>query len=121
MRASDVSGVVVSFQAVGTLLLALIIAQLGRIFVFRYARMWALGWASISIGLLAVRLYIQTLSRTLWFVYLMGEWLFIALICIGCYELSRGIRLDKRRLMVVAGIALALAVILPVSVPKFNV
>ena len=52
----DISSVVVTFQAVGTLLLALIIFQLARIFVFRYAFTWALAWSALSFGLLSVRM-----------------------------------------------------------------
>lgn len=84
----DISSVVVTFQAVGTLLLALIIFQLARIFVFRYASTWALAWTALSFGLLSVRFFILTGSRATWVGYLVGEWIFLLLLWIGCRELA---------------------------------
>ena len=78
------------FQGAGALLLALVMAQLGRIFVFSYARVWALGWAAMAIGLFALRAYFSLRSTTLLVAYLLLHWFFVALLLIGCREASNG-------------------------------
>jgi diguanylate cyclase (GGDEF)-like protein len=98
MQQTDVSSVVVLFQAAGALMLALIIAQLGRIFVFQYARMWALGWASVAVSLFALRIYASFPHRALLVIYIFGHWLFVMLLLSGCREASSAARLDVRRL-----------------------
>lgn len=104
------------FQAAGALLLALVMAQLGRIFIFSYARVWALGWASMAIGLFALRAYMSLRSPALLVAYLVLHWLFIALLLKGCREASLGARVNTERLrwmaipvVIAAGIAVWVA------------
>ena len=115
----DISSVVVTFQAVGTLLLALIIFQLARIFVFRYALTWALAWSALSLALLSVRMFILTGSRLTWIVYLAGEWLFLVLLWIGCREVAGAAR-PRRLLPVFIPISLALAAGVAYAATSFN-
>ena len=116
----DVSSVVVTFQALGTLLIALIITQLGRIFVFRYARTWAIAWTCLSFGLMAVRLYIFTGSHALWVVFLVGEWLFLILLWAGCCDLIDGTPVSLRRVLASVPVLVVVAAALTYAAPQFN-
>jgi diguanylate cyclase (GGDEF)-like protein len=104
----DISSVVVTFQAVGTLLLALIIFQLARIFVFRYALTWGLAWTALAFGIMSVRLFILTGSRVTWVGYLVGEWLFLLLLWRGCRELAGG-SVPRRAIFIFIPVAIAIA------------
>src|SRR5436305_14430854 len=86
----DFSPVAVSFQAVGTLLLSLMLAHIGRIFAWRYARAWAMAWFAMFVALTAVRIYISAPDPMLWVAYLIGEWAFLVLVYSGCRELASG-------------------------------
>lgn len=116
----DVSSVVVTFQALGTLLLALIIMQLGRIFVFRYARTWALAWASMSMGLMAVRIFTFTGGRWTWALFLIGEWLFLILLWMGCRAVVNGPMKLRGRPPVAIVVLVAIAVAIAYAMPRFN-
>jgi diguanylate cyclase (GGDEF)-like protein len=116
----DISSVVVTFQAVGTLLLALIIFQLARIFVFRYAFTWALAWTALSFGLLAVRIYIFTNSRLTWVGYLAGEWIFLLLLWQGCRELAGGASLRRGVIAMTIPAAIALGTVVAYTSRNFN-
>ena len=120
MQQVDVSSVVVTFQAVGTLLLALIIAQLARIFVFHYARLWALAWSALSFGLVAVRVSIFAHSRLLWAAFLLGEWMFLVLLWMGCRELVGRVAVPQRPLLLSLPLLLVCAVALAESATGFN-
>lgn len=116
----DFSPVAVSFQAVGTLLLSLMLAQIGRIFAWRYARAWALAWFSMFIALGAVRFYIYTLDPKEWVAYLCGEWAFLLLLYSGCRELATGKRLNVRFVLYAIPIALAVALLMTHVAGSFN-
>jgi len=116
----DFSPVAVSVQAVGTLLLSLMLAQIGRIFAWRYARAWALAWFSMFIALAAVRFYIYTLDPHEWIAYLCGEWAFLLLLYSGCRELATGRRLNTRNVLYSIPVALIVAVLMMYIAPTFN-
>ncbi len=82
----DPAAVAVAFQALGALMLALLIVQLGRTLYFRPARMWASGWLAQAIALGAVAAWIYTPYRVDWFIYLGGQWLFLFLLWSGCRD-----------------------------------
>lgn len=116
----DVSSVVVTFQAVGTLLLALIIFQLARIFVFRYARTWAIAFSSLGLALLSIRLFILTGSRVTWAAYLVGEWIFLLLLWSGCRDLAGSRTLSSRVYAFVIPIFVAIASLVVWTSRGFN-
>ncbi len=120
MLQADVSSVGVAFQAAGALLLSLVIAQLGRIFVFRYARLWAMGWAALAVALLARLLYQATASRALLVIYLLGHWVFMLLLWAGCREASNGWRLRASSLRWWLIPATVVASIVAWRVPRFD-
>lgn len=117
---SDFSPVAVSVQTIGSLLLALMMAQLGRMFAWRYARNWAFAWLAMSVALASVRIYIATQDRALWMVYLMAEWAFLGLLYAGSRELADGMHVPVRYFFYCAPVALVLAT-LPVKFARtFN-
>src|SRR6185369_9944063 len=117
---SDFSPVAVSFQTIGSLLLALMMAQLGRMFSWRYARNWAFAWLAMFVALASVRLYIATQDRLCWIVYLMAEWAFLGLLYAGSRELADGTHVPLRYFFYCAPLALLLAA-LPVRFARtFN-
>jgi diguanylate cyclase (GGDEF)-like protein len=108
---SDFSPVAVSFQTVGSLLLALMMAQLGRMFAWRYVRNWAFAWLAMFIALGSVRVYIDTGDRIFWMVYLIAEWAFLGLLYAGSRELADGTHVPIRYFFYCAPVALLVAVI----------
>ena len=117
---SDFSPVAVSFQTIGSLLLALMMAQLGRMFAWRYARNWAFAWLAMSVALASVRVYIATQDRIFWIGYLMAEWAFLGLLYAGSRELADGTHVPIRYFFYCAPLALLLAA-LPVRFARsFN-
>jgi len=116
----DFSPVAVSFQAVGTLLLSLMLAQLGRIFAWRYARTWAMSWLAMFIALVAVRTYIYTLDPLTWIAYLIGEWAFLLLLYSGCRELALGHPFNLRYAAYAIPLALAVAAVMTYTAASFN-
>ena len=119
MNTSDFSPVAVTFQCGGTLLLALMMAQLGRIFAWRYARRWALAWTAMFLALVSVRIFISTLDRSWWTVYLVAQWCFLVLLYGGCRDLTDH-KVDLRRYVWGAPIAVAIAIVLTRVAPTFN-
>lgn len=115
----DVNSVVVTFQALGTLLIALIVTQLGRIFVFHYARTWALAWTAKSFALMAVRLFIFHGGRWTWIGFLTGEWLFLILLWIGCREL-RGAAIPLRRVGIAIPVLMVMSAAIAYTAHDFN-
>ena len=120
MTTVDFSPVAVSFQAVGTLLLSLMLAQIGRIYAWRYARTWAAAWFAMFIGLLAVRIYIYSLSSLTWVVYLLGEWAFLFFLYSGCRELACGIAFKLRYAAYAIPLAVAMAIVMTRVAASFN-
>jgi diguanylate cyclase (GGDEF)-like protein len=116
----DFSPVAVSFQAVGTLLLSLMLAQIGRIFAWRYARAWALGWLAMFVALVAVRFYIYTLDPKEWVAYLCGEWAFLFLLYSGCRELATGRLFNTRFVLYSIPLAVIVAAVMTHFAPSFN-
>ncbi|MEA2570693.1 MAG: diguanylate cyclase [Acidobacteriota bacterium] len=119
MDSTDFSPIAVTFQCGGTLLLALMMAQLGRIFAWRYARRWALAWTAMFLGLVSVRIYISTHDRGWWAVYLVAQWCFLILLYGGCRDLTDR-HVDLRRLIWGVPIAIAGAIVLSRAMPNFN-
>ena len=120
MTTIDFSPVAVSFQAVGTLLLSLMLAQLGRIFAWRYARTWAMSWLAMFIALVAVRTYIYTLDPLTWVAYLIGEWAFLLLLYSGCRELALGHPFNLRYAAYAIPLALAVAALHRLAMAKIG-
>lgn len=85
----DLSPLAVTVQAVGTLMLALMLVQLARVSGRLYARRWALAWTMFCLALVAVRLYVTTSEPLTWVVYLMLQWAFLVLLWSGCRQLVR--------------------------------
>jgi diguanylate cyclase (GGDEF)-like protein len=120
METIDFSPVAVSFQTVGTLLLAAVLAQLGRMFGWRYVRRWALAWLAMFVALASVRVYIATSQREWWLIYLGGEWAFLVLLYAGARELVDGVKVRLRYVAYAAPVVLALAAIPLRFIGTFN-
>ena len=102
------------------LLLAIMLAQLGRIFRRSYARRWAIGWAAFFLALLSVRLDIQFGNRTFWVVYLVLEWVFLYLLWAGCREILTGERMEFRHATYAIPIAVVVAAVMARVAPSFD-
>lgn len=119
MSTTDFSPVAVTFQAIGTLLLAMMLWQLGRNFAWRYAREWAFAWLAMFVAIVAVRVFITTTSTALWVVYLLAQWTFLLLLYAGCRGAGeRPIRL--RYLPYALPVAFAIAVFMTKFAREFN-
>ncbi|HEX7191656.1 MAG TPA: GGDEF domain-containing protein [Thermoanaerobaculia bacterium] len=120
MGTIDFSPLAVTVQAIGTLLLAIMLAQLGRIFRRSYARRWAIGWASFFLALLSVRLDIQFGNRGFWVAYLVFEWIFLYLLWAGCREILTDERMKFRNAAYAVPIAVVAAVVIARVAPSFD-
>jgi diguanylate cyclase (GGDEF)-like protein len=120
MREIDFSPIAVTFQCIGTLLIALMMAQLGRMFAWRYAWRWAFAWTSFFFALIGVRAYITTGATFWWIVYLIGEWSFLVLLYAGCRELSQRGSLSLRPFLYALPAATALAIAIAHFATTFN-
>ena len=120
MNTIDFSPVAVSFQAVGTLLLSLMLAQIGRIYAWRYARAWALAWFAMFLALLAVRGYVYEPVPLMSISYLVGEWAFLVLLYSGCRELACGVPLSTRYVAYATPALIATAAVMAHFAPSFN-
>jgi diguanylate cyclase (GGDEF)-like protein len=116
----DFSPLAVTVQAIGTLLLAIMLAQLGRIFRRSYARRWAIGWAAFFLALVAVRLDIQFGSRAFWAAYLVFEWVFLYLLWAGCREIVTGERMEFRHAAYAIPIVVVAAAVMARFAPSFD-
>jgi diguanylate cyclase (GGDEF)-like protein len=116
----DFSPLAVTVQAIGTLLLAIMLAQLGRTFRRSYARGWAIGWASFFLALVSVRLDIHFGNRAFWVAYLVLEWAFLYLLWAGCREILTGHRTEFRNAAYAVPVAIALAAIMARVAPSFD-
>jgi diguanylate cyclase (GGDEF)-like protein len=115
----DFSPVAVTFQAIGTLLLALVLGQIARTFGWRYVRQWAWAWGAMFVAIVAVRVYISTSSPWWWFVYLLAQWVFLALLFVGCRDLvSDPVPFKAFRNVIPLGMTLAILIVL--AAPDFG-
>jgi diguanylate cyclase (GGDEF)-like protein len=83
-----ISAVAVTFQAIGALLLAFMLRQIGRNFDCPFVRQWAWGWLAMFAAIAAVRVYIPTGRHELWVAYLLAQWTFMLLLYAGCRGLT---------------------------------
>jgi diguanylate cyclase (GGDEF)-like protein len=116
----DFSPLAVTVQAIGTLLLAIMLAQLGRIFRRSYARRWAIAWATFFLALLAVRLDIQFNNRAFWAMYVVFEWVFLYLLWAGCREILTGQRMEFRKAAYALPVATVVAIVGARVTPSFD-
>lgn len=115
----DFQPAAVTFQAVGTLLLALMLLQLARTFQRRYTMQWAAAWAALFLAVLAKRVSMHFGSPLLGAAYLAGQWTFLALLYAGCRDLvDRPVR--TRPLAFLAPIAAALALLIAFAAADFS-
>ncbi len=117
---ADFSTVAVSFQTAGSLLLALMMAQLGRMFSWRYARNWSLAWLAMFVALASVRIFITSHLRIFWMVYLVAEWAFLGLLYAGSRELADGTHVRIRYFFYCAPAAILLAAVPMKFARSFN-
>ncbi|MEO8034066.1 MAG: GGDEF domain-containing protein [Acidobacteriota bacterium] len=104
--------VAVTFQCIGTLLLALMMARLGRIFTWRYGARWASAWIAMFLALASMRIYLSS-GRELWLIpYLIGQWAFLAFLYAGCRELMGRQHLHLRPLAYALPLLIAVAALL---------
>jgi diguanylate cyclase (GGDEF)-like protein len=116
----DFSPIAVTFQAIGILLLALVLGRMGRSFGWRYVRRWAWAWSAMFIAIVAVRVYIATLRPwPWWLIYLVAQWMFLVLLFAGCRDLVDD-PLPIKLLGYLTPFALAVAVLIVVTVPDFG-
>jgi diguanylate cyclase (GGDEF)-like protein len=116
----DFSPVAVTFQAMGTLLLALVLGQIARTFGWSYVRRWAWAWGAMFVAIMAVRIFIATLRPwPWWLVYLIAQWLFLVLLFAGCRDLVDD-PLPLKHLGYAAPLALAVAILIVIAAPDFG-
>ena len=116
----DFSPVAVTFQAMGTLLLALVLGQIARTFGWRYVRRWAWAWGAMFVAIMAVRIFIATLRPwPWWLVYLIAQWLFLVLLFAGCRDLVDDPP-PLKHLGYAAPLALAVAILIVIAAPDFG-
>lgn len=119
MSTIEISAVAVTFQAVGALLLAFMLRQIGRNFACPFLREWAWGWLAMSVAISAVRVFIATGHRELWIVYLLAQWTFMLLLYAGCRGLTDSY-FDIRRLAYLTPSAVVLAALSLPFAHSFN-
>src|SRR4051812_21826072 len=95
-------------------------AQLGRMFAWRYARNWALAWLAMFFALASVRIYITAQQRVFVMVYLVAEWAFLGLLYAGSRELADGTHIRIRYLLYCAPAAILLAAVPTKFAHTFN-
>ena len=118
--AIDFSPIAVTFQAIGILLLALVLGRIGRTFGLRYVQRWAWGWSAMFIAIVVLRVYIATLRPwPWWLIYLVAEWMFLALLFAGFRDLVEN-PFPLRLIGYVTPLALAVAILIVVAAPDFG-
>jgi diguanylate cyclase (GGDEF)-like protein len=118
--AVDFSPVAVTFQAIGTLLLALVLGQIARTFGWRYVRRWGWAWGAMFVAIMAVRMYIATSNPwPWWLIYLLAQWLFLALLFAGCRDLVDD-PLPLKLLGYATPLVLAVAILIVIAAPDFG-
>ena len=109
-----------TFQAIGILLLALVLGRIGQTFGWRYVRRWAWGWSAMFISIVAVRVYIATLRPwPWWLVFLVAQWMFLALLFAGFRDLVED-PFPLRLIGYLMPFALAVAILIVVAAPDFG-
>lgn len=120
MGTIDLSPMAVTVQAIGSLLLGLMLAQLGRIFHRPAALRWAVGWVFLSAGLCAVWLYVHTSYAAIWPVYLVCEWAWLLFVWAGCREVASGAATSLRYGVYALPLAIVVAVVMVRVSPTVN-
>ena len=116
----DFSPIAVTFQAIGILLLALVLGRMGRTFGWRYVRRWAWAWSAMFIAIMAVRVYIATLRPwPWWLIYLVAQWMFLVFLFAGFRDLVDD-PFPFRLIAYLSPLALAVAALLVVTAPDFG-
>ncbi|MEA2236011.1 MAG: hypothetical protein QOC81_735 [Thermoanaerobaculia bacterium] len=116
----DFSPVAVTFQAIGTLLLALVLGQIARTLGLRYAQRWALAFGAMFLAIVAVRIYIATVNPwPWWLIYLLVQWVFLALLFAGCRDLAES-PFPLKLLGYATPLALAAAILIVIAAPDFG-
>lgn len=116
----DFSPIAVTFQAIGTLLLALVLGRMGRTFGWRYVRRWAWAWTAMFIAILAVRVYIATLRPwPMWLIYIVAQWLFLVLLFAGIRDLVED-SFPLKFVGYLTPLALGVAILIVVAAPDFG-
>src|SRR5437016_4208439 len=116
----DFSPVAVTFQAIGTLLLALVLGQIARTFGWRYVKRWGWAWGAMFLAIMAVRIYIATFSPWPWWLaYLLAQWLFLVLLFAGCRDLVDD-PLPLKLLGKSTPLAVAVAILIVIAAPDFG-
>jgi diguanylate cyclase (GGDEF)-like protein len=116
----DFSPVAVTFQAIGTLLLALVLGQIARTFGWRYVQRWAWAFMAMFFAVAAVRIYIATARPWPWWLaYLLVQWVFLALLFAGCRDLVDD-SFPLKLLGYAAPLALATAILIVIAAPDFG-
>jgi diguanylate cyclase (GGDEF)-like protein len=116
----DFSPVAVTFQAIGTLLLALVLGQIARTLGLRYVQRWALAFGAMFFAIMAVRVYIATQRPwPWWLVYLLVQWVFLALLFAGCRDLVDS-PFPLKLLGYATPLAMAAAILIVIAAPDFG-
>jgi len=116
----DFSPVAVTFQAIGTLLLALVLGQIARTFGWRYVRRWGWAWGAMFVAIVAVRIYITTANPwPWWLVYLLAQWLFLVLLFAGCRDLVDD-PIPLKLLGYATPLVVAVAILIVIAAPDFG-
>jgi diguanylate cyclase (GGDEF)-like protein len=116
----DVSAIAVLFQAAGSLLLGVVIAQLAQIFSSGPARWWSAAWFFFAAALFCVWLLIGYPTMAATFAYLLLQWVSLYLMWCGCRELTGRTIPNLRIVLYVLPAAIAIAFIILRSSDSFN-
>lgn len=119
MNAFEASTTAVTFQALGTLLVAFLFTRFAWMHSWSFARQWAIAWFAMFVALAAVRISITAGQPLFWVLYLLGQWSFLVLLSMGCLELT-GRRSSIRVIAMVAPFACLIAVAIVALSPTFN-
>jgi len=119
MNAFDASTTAVTFQALGTLLVALLFTRFAWKYSWSFARQWAVAWFAMFVALASVRISITTGQPLWWVLYLLGQWTFLVLLSTGSRELT-GRRNNARVIAMAIPFACLMAVAIVVLSPTFN-
>src|SRR5437764_4821166 len=115
----DFSPVAVTFQAIGTLLLALVLGQIARTFGWRYVKRWAWAWGAMFVAIVAVRVFIATAHPWPWWLaYLLAQWVFLFLFYAGCRDLVDD-PLPLKLLGLFGPFVLAIGIVMVIVAPDF--
>jgi diguanylate cyclase (GGDEF)-like protein len=115
----QISAVAVTFQAIGALLLAFMLRQIGKNFDCPFVRHWGWGWLAMFVAIGSVRVFIATGHRELWVLYLLAQWLFMLLLYSGCRVMTEP-WFDIRRIAFLSPSAVVLATLSLTFARSFN-